>query len=147
MPAGCIGAISTNGRLRSATTGGADVKTVLSGLDSPRAVSVLALAGDYNRDGIVDAADYTVWRDGLGSKYTQTDYTVWKSNFGNHAGSGAGAEENASVPEPATILLLGLAMPALFMANRRSHLSLCPPRRSLNEKLRGKLGLPRSIRS
>ena len=97
-----------NGLLRSATTGGADVKTILSGLDSPRAVSVLALAGDYNRNGIVDAADYTVWRDGLGSVYTQADYTVWKTNFGNHAGSGAGA--TTAVPEPATMTLCLMAI-------------------------------------
>ena len=71
-----------NGLLRSATTGGADVKTILSGLDSPRAVSVLALDGDYNDNGIVDAADYVVWRTGLGTTYTQNDYTVCAPNFG-----------------------------------------------------------------
>src|SRR5690606_16924003 len=31
------------------------------------------LTGDFNGDGIVDAADYTVWRDNLGSPYTQAD--------------------------------------------------------------------------
>ncbi len=28
------------------------------------------LDGDYNLDGTVDAADYTVWRDGLGTTFT-----------------------------------------------------------------------------
>ena len=103
-----------NGRLRSATTGGADAKTVLSGLDSPRAVSVLALAGDFNRDGIVDAADYTVWRDGLGTVYTQADYTVWKTNFGA-CRKRRGAM--AAVPEPDSVLLLcvGSASTLAFM--------------------------------
>ena len=71
--------------------------------------------GDYNNNGVVDAADYTVWRDKLGTSttlpndttpgsVTQADYDVWKSNFGNHSGSGAGA--NAAVPEPATLTML-----------------------------------------
>ena len=53
------------------------------------------LAGDYNDDGFVDAADYTVWREQLGrarfalpnetvtaGTVTAEDYDVWKSNFG-----------------------------------------------------------------
>lgn len=76
--------------------------------------------GDYNGDGIVDAADYTIWRDTLGSTtdlrangdntgasagvIDQADYAFWKANFGNHSGSGAGA--TAAVPEPATAMLL-----------------------------------------
>jgi hypothetical protein len=67
---------------------------------------VAPVPGDYNHNGIVDAADYTVWRDGLGTTYTQADYDVWKSNFGNHAGSGSSASANAGIPEPATLLLL-----------------------------------------
>jgi dienelactone hydrolase len=43
------------------------------------------LDGDYNGDGTVDTADYTVWRDGLGTTFTQADYDVWKDNFGNTA--------------------------------------------------------------
>lgn len=65
------------------------------------------LAGDFNDDGKVDAADYTVWRDGLGTEYTQDDYLDWKNNFGASLGSGAGAA--ASVPEPATGLFALLA--------------------------------------
>jgi hypothetical protein len=56
--------------------------------------------GDYNGDGIVDAADYTVWRDnlggttpldndgGLGTPITMDHYTLWSSQFGSVAGSG-----------------------------------------------------------
>jgi T5SS/PEP-CTERM-associated repeat protein len=71
----------------------------------------VALPGDYNHNGIVDAADYTLWRDGLGTTYTQADYDVWKSNFGNHSGSGSSA--NAGVPEPSTLVLLILAAASL----------------------------------
>ena len=45
--------------------------------------------GDYNLNGAVDAADYTVWRDGLGTTYTQADYDVWRANFGQTIGSRA----------------------------------------------------------
>jgi hypothetical protein len=78
------------------------------------------LPGDYNRDGVVDAADYTIWRDTLGSTIDlrangdntgasagvidQADYAFWKSRFGNRVGSGAGGA--AAVPEPASLLLL-----------------------------------------
>jgi hypothetical protein len=77
---------------------------------------VSGLAGDYNNNGIVDAADYTVWRDSLGSTTNlvadgdgnhvvdAADYNLWKSNFGSHSGSGAGA--TAAVPEPTALWML-----------------------------------------
>jgi hypothetical protein len=64
----------------------------------------------------VDAADYTVWRDSLGSTTNlvadgdgnhvvdAADYNLWKSNFGSHSGSGAGA--TAAVPEPTALWML-----------------------------------------
>jgi T5SS/PEP-CTERM-associated repeat protein len=66
------------------------------------------LPGDFNVDGKVDAADYVVWRNGLGSTYTQDHYNAWRANFGRTAGSAAGAtidlpsSAHAAVPEPAT---------------------------------------------
>jgi hypothetical protein len=72
--------------------------------------------GDYNGNGVVDAADYVLWRQHLGQNFalpndttpgtvTQADYTVWRSNFGASA-SGAGAlVPGAEVPEPSTLLL------------------------------------------
>ena len=41
-----------------------------------------ALAGDFNRNAVVDAADYTLWRDGLGTTYGAYDYQLWKGDFG-----------------------------------------------------------------
>ena len=54
-------------------------------------------------------ADYVVWRNGLGTTYTQTGYDVWRAHFGQTAGSGLGASANAAVPEPTTLMLIILA--------------------------------------
>ena len=76
------------------------------------------LRGDFNSDGVVDAADYIVWRDGRGRNYSLNDYNAWRMNFSQAAGSGAASPGLAggsytSVPEPtsmATLLFtLGLA--------------------------------------
>lgn len=69
--------------------------------------ALAGLAGDYNNDGTVDAADYTVWRDGLGSTFTIADYQVWRNNYGATAGGGS-----RSVPEPSTVLLMVVACAA-----------------------------------
>lgn len=67
--------------------------------------------GDYNGDGNVDAADYTVWRDTLGSssdlradgdgdgQVDADDYTVWKDDFGNSGSGGSGWLENAATTD------------------------------------------------
>jgi hypothetical protein len=79
--------------------------------------------GDYNRDGTVDAADYVVWRKGLGTTYTQADYDAWRANFGQTIGSGAALPSaeplSIAVPEPATLTLLIMAM-VVHYARRRS---------------------------
>jgi hypothetical protein len=85
--------------------------------------------GDYNNNGIVDAADYTVWREKLGTStnlpndttpasVTQADYDVWKSNYGNHP-SGSGASANAAVPEPASVVLIWAGLAASLFPQRR----------------------------
>jgi hypothetical protein len=61
------------------------------------------LLGDFNGDHIVDAADYTVWRNGLGSTYSQADYDIWKMHFGES--NGPGSAGSATVPEPSGLLL------------------------------------------
>ena len=62
-----------------------------------------ALEGDYNGDGVVDAADFTVWRDRLGAGYDQEDYDLWANNYGNQVASN-------SVPEPGGAVLLAMSL-------------------------------------
>ena len=64
--------------------------------------------GDFNADGSVNAADYVVWRNGLGSSYTQSDYDLWRSRFGQSFGSGSavGSLVDVLVPEPGTGMLV-----------------------------------------
>lgn len=86
------------------------------------------VTGDYNDDGRVDAADYTVWRDNLGSDSSvlannaipgvigQAHYTQWAGQYGAIAG-GATA---ATIPEPSSALLSLMALSFLSIRNRRS---------------------------
>jgi hypothetical protein len=90
-------------------------------------LAVMGIAGDYNKNGIVDAADYVVWRkmylqsgSGLAAdgnadgQVDDYDYDVWVAALGQAApGSGAGAlgsdRIHAAVPEPASIILFATA--------------------------------------
>ncbi|MGE3240169.1 MAG: pentapeptide repeat-containing protein [Pirellulales bacterium] len=77
-------------------------------------LAVSKLPGDFNGNGIVDAADYSVWRNGLGSTYTSADYDVWKAHFGQAIGGGSEAQfSNFAVPEPASAVLLALGAVAM----------------------------------
>jgi hypothetical protein len=80
----------------------ADVVTLLVGL-----------AGDYNGDGMVDAADYVVWRKSDG---TQAGYDRWRANFGATIGAGSstiGPPRFPAVPEPTACLLLAVGVTAI----------------------------------
>jgi hypothetical protein len=74
--------------------------------------------GDYNNNGIVDAADYVIWRKIIG---TTTGYNTWRTNFGNTSGSGGGGVVGVgAVPEAtsAVLAILGL-LGAQFARGRR----------------------------
>ncbi len=91
------------------------------------------LAGDYNFDGVVNAADYTVWRNSLGQTgaglaadgdgnqvIDADDYVIWKTNFGSQAPAGIALTQH--VPEPSSLALLGLfaSIPWLVRQGRRA---------------------------
>jgi hypothetical protein len=73
-----------------------------------------AMPGDFNRDGFVDGADYTRWRNVVadsGELANSTigyalpaDYALWRANFGRSAFGGG--LSSAAIPEPSTIVLL-----------------------------------------
>jgi hypothetical protein len=80
-------------------------------------ITSAGVTGDYNGNGVVDAADYLVWRDHLGQNFAlpnrdpvntgvigAADYSSWRSHFGSTAGGGAAASASL-VPEPSGILL------------------------------------------
>lgn len=74
----------------------------------------VGLPGDFNGDGLVDTADYTVWRDTLGQADASgvvdiDDYNIWKSNLGNSMPAAVRfADAQATVPEPNSLVLAGL---------------------------------------
>jgi hypothetical protein len=92
------------------------------------------LAGDYNNDGIVNAADYVIWKKNVGQPSQtlpndttgvligQAQYDLWRSNFGNTmAVPGSGAVEIASgIPEPSSVSLLALGLAAFARCRGRN---------------------------
>ncbi len=79
----------------------------------------VSVPGDYNGNGSVDAADYTMWQDTNGNTVdpgtgadgvadgtiNNLDYLYWKTQFANSGGSGSAA----AVPEPSSLALVLLA--------------------------------------
>jgi len=92
------------------------------------------LVGDYNANGIVDAADYTVWRiqfgrtgsglaaDGDGNgRVDADDYSMWKSNFGKSGGAASvGVDASAAVPEPDFLIQFVAALATVALWRRQS---------------------------
>ena len=93
------------------------------------------MTGDYNNDGYVDAADYTVWRDTVGIAGTEsahpladanhdflvngTDYIAWVANFGGP--NGASSSQSTTVPEPHTaalLLIVGSSLSGFYRRGR-----------------------------
>jgi glucose/arabinose dehydrogenase len=92
---------------------------------------VAQLAGDYDGNGNVDAADYIFWRDTLGSTSQLAadgdrsgtvdagDYSLWRQNFGLAIDMTLANTSQTSVPEPVTITYaLVLATFNLWMSRR-----------------------------
>jgi hypothetical protein len=89
-----------------------------------RVVDNVSVTGDYTGDGLVDAADYTAWRDQLGSTAILTadgdgdrvvdadDYLVWKESYASSSGA-------LATPEPTawSLAMLGAAFGAIRRGN------------------------------
>ena len=95
---------------------------------------------DYNDNGIVDAADYVIWRKTNGlpavppgsgadgnsdGTINQLDYDLWRSHYGNPFGSGSstgGSLSTTGIPEPASGVLVGfVALLAVARCRIRRH--------------------------
>jgi hypothetical protein len=91
------------------------------------------VAGDYNRDNAVDAADYVVWRkysgtttplanDPIGGTIGPAHYQQWRTHFGQTVGGGAplGNSVTSPIPEPATATTVFVALlTILYRSSRR----------------------------
>ena len=90
------------------------------------------LAGDFNQNGIVDTADYIVWRKanttstplpndtGLGVPIGAAHYNLWRANYGNPPAAALAF----AIPEPTSVLLAASALATLALARRRWETSL-----------------------
>ena len=80
------------------------------------------LAGDYNADGMVDAADYSVWRDNVGKPADTlpndptgeaigtAQYNTWRANYSASLCIDPCTAENVAVPEPSAGLLAAVLL-------------------------------------
>jgi hypothetical protein len=111
----------------------AQINTVFSATSFVKTLP-LQLTGDYNGNGTVDAADYSVWRnslnqsgsalaaDGNGNGRIDTgDYTLWKTNFGRTGGAGSASDlPAATVPEPISFVVAVVTFATLVFLRRNA---------------------------
>jgi dockerin type I repeat protein len=98
-----------------------------------RVGSLIGLPGDYNSNGVVEAADYVLWRETLNSTtelaadgdmngtVDARDYSVWRANFGaTMSGTGSGtAGYDYEAPEGSAIGLALVAFVTVWARGRR----------------------------
>jgi hypothetical protein len=88
------------------------------------------LVGDFNKDSVVDAADYVVWRkasptdtlpnDDTPGVVDASDYDDWRANFGKSERATSAAFGAGPIPEPAGVLPLLVAILAGSMVRKRN---------------------------
>ncbi|TWT77841.1 hypothetical protein Pla123a_16370 [Posidoniimonas polymericola] len=122
---------TTNGNFLNAASGGAGPASRWDGV-TLRVLDVTpaGLPGDYNDDGLVDAADYAAWRTAVGqpagslpNDYSGTtigagQLAAWKANYGATMTQASAA---VAAPEPAclSIVFVGLVAVAARRSPRR----------------------------
>lgn len=119
-------AVAISGGVALAGSFGDNDRGSLAGSVTPfKSLGITGFPGDYNQDGAVDAADYTVWRDALGGASALPnddtpgidveDFTRWRNNFGQPAPALSGQ----AVPESGGTVLSLAVWGALYAARRR----------------------------
>ncbi len=79
-------------------------------------VSVFNSNGDYNGDGVTDAADYVLWRNAGG---TMDQYDTWRTNFGAVSVAGSLGRSAIAVPEPTLAITILVLLVGLLPCTRR----------------------------
>jgi hypothetical protein len=80
-----------------------------------------SLPGDFNQDGIVNAADYVTWQNGLGAAYSQGDYDIWRAHFGETLSAGMATSFTVPEPSPQIVCLMGMTALCVYRkSNRRT---------------------------
>jgi autotransporter-associated beta strand protein len=121
------------GQFRSSTAVSAGL--TLGWLDDPLTHTVTVMAtypGDFNLDGVVDAADRAIIRSSIGGPGTWAtgdvnydgvvnliDWNFWKASLGRPSLSLGGSQGGMGVPEPGTVTLLLAGLLGLLACKRR----------------------------
>ena len=105
--------------INASTQGGTSSFTIASVTLEEAAID-LGIAGDFNDDGVVDAADYTIARDGGGtSGDVLTDFNEFVANFGASSAPPEALTVSA-VPEPAASALVAVMVGLAGLRRSRS---------------------------
>jgi hypothetical protein len=124
--AGILGIVNATGNISRYAFDGTLLSTFAApsedGFTEATAFVVVAtpVIGDFNNDGVVDAADYVVWRkasptdtlpnDDTPGVVDASDYSDWRASFGSSGLASSAALGLNAVPEPAGALLLFIAV-------------------------------------
>ncbi len=101
----------------------------LNSMEIVAEAAAAGVTGDYNNNGKVDAADYVIWRnsvgtttvlpnDPVGGMIGDAQYNNWRSHFNQTPGAGSGLGATA-VPEPASLSLIVFGLLGLISSSRR----------------------------
>lgn len=80
---------------------------------------VASIDGDFNGDGVVDAADFVVWRNGESPDSSIEGYNLWVANYGTGISSTNSAANSAAVPEPSSSLLIAFGVSTLLPIRKK----------------------------
>jgi hypothetical protein len=100
-----------------------------------------SVTGDFNDDGLVDAADYVVWRnaapiatlpnDDSPGVVDASDYADWLAHFGTAAQAGSAGLGATAVPEPGTLMLFLVTAAVAGIMPVRVGFKVSRPRRGI----------------
>jgi hypothetical protein len=107
------GSITASGTINSFLVVGTDLL-----IDNMNVTQLAGLPGDYNKNHIVDAGDYAVWRKTLN---TPSGFRSWRKSFGATGSAGTSAFASG-VPEPSALALLLAGMQCFAIQRRRKEM-------------------------